>query len=116
MYLLITAGVTVTIHFCGGKVISVQMLPIIPKESPCGCDESTTPDDCCKTEMKSFQVNDEQIAVQVDQPISPLSDVNLWAETSFDELFSSNSIRTVLPASSPPDSTPSYILHRTLLI
>jgi hypothetical protein len=108
---------TVSTHFCGGKVTSVQMLPIIPKESPCGCDDAAAPDDCCKTEIKSLQLNDEQIAVQIDQLSSPQTDVNLWAEPSFEELFSSkNSVRPVLPASSPPDSPPSYILHCTLLI
>ncbi|MGD0038211.1 MAG: hypothetical protein ABSC53_13080 [Bacteroidota bacterium] len=103
-------------HFCGGKITSVQILPIVPKENPCGCDDATTPDNCCKTEIRSLQLNDEQIAVHVDQPSSPQTDVNLWADKSIEGLFSSNSIRTILPTSSPPDSPPSYILHCSLLI
>jgi hypothetical protein len=116
MYLLITVGVTVAIHFCGETITSVQMLPFHQNEKPCGCDDSATPDDCCRTEIKSFQLNDEQIAVQIDQPSSPQTDLNLWAETSCEKSFSSNSKRTVLPASSPPDSPPPYILHCALLI
>jgi hypothetical protein len=116
LYFALTVGMTVSTHFCGGRITSVQMLPVVPKENPCGCEESTTPDDCCKTEIKSIQLNDEQIVVQVDQPSSPQTDINLWADASIEELLSSNSIQTVLPASSPPNSIPSYILHCTLLI
>ena len=116
MYFALTIGMTAATHFCGGKITSVQMSFIATKESPCGCDDAATTDDCCKTEIKSLQLNDEQIAVQVDQPSSPQTDVNLWADASIDELFSSNSIQTVLPASSLPDSPPPYILHCALLI
>ena len=116
MYFVLTVGMTVATHFCGGKITSVQMLPIVPKENSCGCNDATTPDNCCKTEIKSLQLSNEQIAVQVDQQSSPQTGVNLWMDTSIEALFSSNSIRTVFPACSPPDSPPSYILHCTLLI
>ena len=116
MYFALTIGMTVATHFCGGKKTSVQISLIAAKEISCGCDGAATQDDCCKTEIKSLQLNDEQIAIHVDQPSSPQTDVNLWTDVSIDELFSSNSIQTVLPASSPPDSPPSYILHCSLLI
>jgi hypothetical protein len=116
MYLLVSVGITLSLHFCGDSITSVQMIPFATHNNRCGCDDVTTPDDCCKTEIKSIQLNDDQIAVQIDQLTSPQTDVNLWAETPFEESFSSNSIRTVLPASSPPEAPPLYILHCTLLI
>jgi len=116
MYLLVTVGLTVATHFCGGKVASVKMLSFVSNENPCGCDNTAVPDGCCRTEIKSIQLNDEQIAVQVDQQTSPQTDVNLWADVSIEELFSSNSVRTIIPASSPPESPPTYILHCALLI
>jgi hypothetical protein len=116
IYFALTVGMTMATHFCGGKIASVKMLPFIPKTSSCDCDDATTPDNCCKTEIKSFQLNNEQIAVHADQPSSPQTDVNLWVDKSIEELFSSNSIHIVLPTNSPPDSPPSYILHCSLLI
>ncbi|MGD0589441.1 MAG: hypothetical protein ABSA44_01420 [Bacteroidota bacterium] len=104
------------IHFCGGKITSVQILPFVPKEDPCGCDGTAVPVDCCKTEIKTIQLNDEQIAVHVNQPSSPQTAVTLWAETSIEIALSSHAIREVVPASSPPDSPPLYILHSVFLI
>jgi len=116
VYLLVTMGVTVAIHFCGDSITSVHMLPFQQDDSSCGCDDSAAPDDCCKTEIKSFQLNNEQIAAQGIQLSCPQTDFNVWAQSSCEQLFSSNSIQTVLPAFSPPDSPQPYILHCTLLI
>jgi hypothetical protein len=115
-YFTLTVGVTMAIHFCGGKITSVQMLPFVPKENPCSCDGTAAPDDCCKTEIKTIQLNDEQIAVQVHQPTSPQTAVTLWAETSTEIALSSLAVREIVPASSPPDSPPLYILHSVFLI
>jgi len=116
MYLLVTVGLTVATHFCGGMATSVKMLPFVSNENPCGCDDTAVPDDCCKTEIKSVQLSDEQIAVQIDQQNSPQTDSNLWADVSIEELYSSNLVHTIIPASSPPVSTPTHILHCALLI
>jgi hypothetical protein len=116
IYFILTVGMTVSTHFCGGKITSVQVLPFIPKEDACGCDDATTPGDCCKTEIKTVQLNDEQIAVHVNQPSSPQTAVTLWAETSTEIVLSSHAVREVVPASSPPDSPPLYILHSVFLI
>jgi hypothetical protein len=116
MYLLVSVGITLSMHFCGDSITSVQLLPFAAHNISCGCDDAATPDDCCKTEIKSIQLNDDQIAVHIDHLSSPQTDFNLWAETSPAAFYSSNSILTVLPASSPPYSPPSYILHCALLI
>ncbi len=107
---------TISTHFCGGKITSVQMLPFVPKENPCDCDGTAAPDNCCKTEIKSIQLNDEQLAVHVNQPPSPQTAVSLWAETSTEIVLSSHVVHEVVPASSPPDSPPLYILHSVFLI
>jgi hypothetical protein len=115
-YFILTVGMTISTHFCGGRIASVRMLPFIPKENHCGCDGTAAPDDCCKTEIKTVQLNDEQIAVQVNQPSSPQTAVTLWTETSIEIVLSSHAVREVIPASSPPDSPPLYILHSVFLI
>ena len=116
IYFVLTVGMTISAHFCGGIITAVQMLPVVPKEKPCCCSDAPGQDDCCKTEIKSLQLNDEQIAVQIDQPSSPQTDLNLRAGGSIEDMFSSNLIHTVLPACSPPGSPPSYILYCKLLI
>jgi hypothetical protein len=116
IYFILTVGMTVSTHFCGGKITSVQVLPFIPKEDTCGCDDTTTTDDCCKTEIKTVHLNDDQITVQSEQPSSPQTDIALWADASFEALYSSNFFHTIVPASSPPESPLSYILHCALLI
>jgi hypothetical protein len=107
---------TVTTHFCSGKISSVHALPFLPKENSCGCEDSTIPDDCCKTEIKLLQLSDEQIAVQSEQPFSPQAESTIWADASFEVVYFSNAFRTIIPTSSPPESPRSYILHCTLLI
>ena len=116
IYFVLTVGMTVSTHFCGGKITSVQMLPFMHKEDTCGCDDSAIPDGCCKTEIKTVHINGEQIAVQVEQPSSYQTDIALWANVSFEALSSSNIYRMIVPESSPPESPRSYILHCTLLI
>jgi hypothetical protein len=115
-YFTLTVGMTLVTHICDGKITTVQMLPIIPRGNSCGCGDTTIPDDCCKTEIKTIKLNDEQIAVQIDQSLSPQTDINYWMEPSFEMLFSSNLVRPIIPSSSPPVSPHSYILHRSLLI
>jgi hypothetical protein len=116
IYCVLTVGMTVSTHFCGGKVTSVQVLPFFHKEDACGCDDTAIPDGCCKTEINTVQLNDEQIAVKAEQPSSYHTDLVIWADASFEMLYASNALITIIPTSSPPESPRPYILHCTLLI
>ena len=116
IYAGFSVGMTVSTHLCGDNVTSVSLLPFVPKDNACGCDDTAVPDGCCKTEIKSFQLSDEQIGIPHQHISSPYTGDQLWFAVVVAELPSSNSIRTFSPASSPPDSPPLTILHCSLLI
>jgi hypothetical protein len=116
LYIATIVGITISVHFCGEKVTSVQFIQFASREKSCGCEEIDVPDDCCKDEIKTVQINDEQAAIQVDQPVSPQTDLNMWANASSEALYSSNVCQTISPADSPPGSPPLYILNSVFLI
>jgi hypothetical protein len=116
LYVITVVGVTVAVHFCGETVTSVQVIQFASGEKSCGCEETDVPDDCCKDEIKTVQINDDQVSVQIDQPSSPQTDMNTWADASSEALYSSHMYQTVLPADSPPGSPPLYILNSVFLI
>jgi hypothetical protein len=92
------------------------MIPFASQNNRCGCDETTGSDDCCKTELKSIQLNADQLAFRSDQPSFLQADVNALLIAAEEKLYSSPAVHAILPASSPPASIPSYILQRSLLI
>jgi hypothetical protein len=116
MYLLVSVGVTLSLHFCGDSITSVQMLPFASKNDRCGCDDVTAPDDCCKTEIKSIQLNDDQLVAITVQPDSPQTDLTVWFDEPAVPVYASKTVSQVLIAESPPGSIPIYILQGSLLI
>jgi hypothetical protein len=116
MYLLVAVGITLSLHFCGDSLTSVRVVPFASKSNNCGCDDSSVPDDCCKTEIKSIQLNDNQLSVVSVQPESPQTDFTVWFDEPATPLYASKTVSQILIAESPPGSTPLYILQRSLLI
>jgi hypothetical protein len=116
MYLMLSVGVTLSMHFCGDRITSIQLIPFASTADRCGCNDSTGPDDCCKTEIKSIQLHDDQLSIQTDQSVAHQTEITVWLNEPAAPLYASESIRRVLPTDSPPGSTPSYILQRALLI
>jgi hypothetical protein len=104
------------VHICGGEVTSVRLLPFTSKGNTCGCDEAGFPDDCCRTAVRTVQLNDEQIASHTEQPLPLQADVNLWADIPVPVLLTSGAVFHIDELHSPPGSTPSYILQHAFLI
>lgn len=59
LYLLPAIGVTVSAHYCGGKVTSVSFNPFDTKHK-CPCGSKKMKKDCCKDETKTFKLKNEQ--------------------------------------------------------
>ncbi|HEV8079370.1 MAG TPA: hypothetical protein VGP43_01560 [Chitinophagaceae bacterium] len=55
VYLGVSSGVAMTIHYCMGKVSSVELLTHNDKCSKCGMKAGTG---CCKDDFKIFKLND----------------------------------------------------------
>jgi len=116
VYFALTVGMTLSMHFCGETITSVQVIPFDSKNDVCGCDHTSMSDDCCKTEIKSIQLKDVQISVQAVKISSPQPIESLWAEIPTKELYSSNFICATVSSHFPTTETPSFILNRVLLI
>jgi hypothetical protein len=56
--LLLSGGVDVLIHTCGGET-TVEMMPS-STDDPCGCDDDATSDPCCTLVVKTFCLDDMQ--------------------------------------------------------
>ncbi len=107
---------TISVHFCGETVTSIQLVPFDTDNDLCGCDESCRLDACCKNEIKSIQIKDEQLYVQQVKISVPPSNENFWAEIPVCKLYSSEIIFQYTPSHSPPGEPSLYILNRALLI
>ncbi len=58
IYLLFSAGVVVSLHYCGGSLAALKLFV----KASCCCDdeESGANDDCCKDEIKTIKIADDQ--------------------------------------------------------
>ena len=116
VYFAVTLGITVTLHFCGGTLTSVQVLTGSSKNDACSCDNESSADGCCKTEVKSIHFNDDQLDVQAVQCSSPISGAVAWVNQPVAEMVAVSPLQQIAPTGSPPLAVPTYILHSTLLI
>jgi len=59
LYLLFSGGLVVSLHYCGGSLANAGIFT----EPSCCCDDETTgkPDDCCKDEVKTVKITDDQL-------------------------------------------------------
>lgn len=57
VYLFLTTGFTITIHYCGGMVSDVSIVRTSGDQDPCGCDNSCG-DSCCKDEVHAVKIAD----------------------------------------------------------
>ncbi|MBY0426990.1 MAG: hypothetical protein K2Q22_15245, partial [Cytophagales bacterium] len=54
-YLMSTSGMVISIHYCMGKVSSVELFASMKK--PCGCGEKDSKPSCCKDEVKQLKTD-----------------------------------------------------------
>lgn len=59
LYLLCSAGLVVSLHYCGNSLASAGLFD----KASCCCDDEETgkPDDCCKDEFKTLKLSTDQI-------------------------------------------------------
>lgn len=62
IYLFFSLGLVVSLHYCSGNLASLNLF----EKASCCCDakeiKKTSKDDCCKDEVKTVKISDEQIA------------------------------------------------------
>lgn len=62
LYLVSSIGVTINAHYCGGNLASLALF----EKVSCCCDEEEVekPSDCCKDEIKTIKISDDQIKAE----------------------------------------------------
>ncbi len=61
-YLMFTSGMTISAHYCGGKLTSVSLLRLGKEKCPCGSKKMKK--DCCKTKSCTFKINNRPLSFQ----------------------------------------------------
>ena len=114
LYLIPAIGVTVSAHYCGGQLRSVSFNPFDTKHK-CPCGGKKMPKDCCKDDITTFKLEDEQ---QKTQPFfcNAVKSIDLKQAISTNLTFEYLSLftPTIFDYSShPPDDLkyPLYIRH-----
>ena len=84
LYLLVTVGMTVATHFCGGEPVSWNFLDGTEQSAGCCCGDEGEMSGCCSTSIATLRVDDvhtvageslfaplhvEQIHAPVDRPL-----------------------------------------------
>jgi hypothetical protein len=112
-------GVTVSAHYCGGKVTSVSLNPIDTKHK-CPCGSKKMPKNCCKDETTTVKLDDEQQkAQQISCNAVKFTDFQPAIPTNLTFDYHTPFLTTEFDHSAhPPDDLkhPLYIRHRVFLI
>ena len=59
LYLLPAIGVTVSAHYCGGKLASISLNPFDTKHK-CACGSKKMKKNCCKDVVNTFELYEDQ--------------------------------------------------------
>jgi len=59
LYLIPAIGVTVSVHYCGGRLASVSLNPS-DTEHKCPCGSKKMKKDCCKDVVNTLELDDDQ--------------------------------------------------------
>jgi hypothetical protein len=115
LYLFFAAGVTVKVHSCSGHT-SAQFA--LNANDPCADgNKAAMPDMCCKLELKTSKIDDEQLAV-AQQASKPLSVIGILPVESFsyNVIHHSEFISPNFTDTSPPPLNDLNIFNSVFLI
>jgi len=117
LYLTITSGFAVNVHYCMGEVSGINLVTF--GEAFCNaCGKKAAANSCCKTDVKFFKVKTSHTVADGTLKFNPLqlaafSPAGLWIKTP---LF--RSLYTVIRAHAPPlpPDKPLYLLNKVFLV
>ncbi len=112
LYLAVSSGLAINIHYCMGKVASAGFFH--NDSGQCGkCGMKSNNDGCCKDEFKMVKLNDLHQLFNNDINISVSPDLLNTCHNNFNSDLTAVQLSSQVHNNSPPDSgNPSlYILH-----
>lgn len=115
VYTVLTAGMTMIVHTCGGE--SETIIAVSTIEDPCGCDDETTSDKCCTSEIVTAKLDDAQ-KVSTAAIVEKLTSVGQVQVPLFFALLNHNSNQGIQfePNVSPPPKNDLTIVNSVFLI
>ena len=117
MYTLSSFGISVNQFYCCGKLKTTSLSFIHSVTEKCSDNKMMV--GCCKTTLKTLQVNDSHVAATAsDKLVKVFTDVNLYYAATNSTSLSSSNIITAYSGNAPPlhYNIPIYILHCAYLI
>ena len=119
LYMIPTFGITVSIHYCGGKINSISILELGSHKGCCGGKAMKM--DCCKDKKISIKKasSEEQVTKIIQLKISDFSTiikVPLFVNSNFN-LFETTNEVLISNNDPPPDAKhPIYLMDRCIRI
>ena len=117
-YLIPCFGVSVSVHYCGGKVASISILPNSPPK--CACGKRMMKRGCCKDKTVQFKATGEQTIAKQAPTLTPKNSSSVpqyfIVKTAF---FYKGVIAVNVPFAHPPPlhrGIPVFLSNRVLLI
>lgn len=116
-YLIIASGLTVSLHYCGGKLKKISFFTVNDEAGCCGTKEKSK--DCCHEKTAFIKVNSNHFSnsnLQIDLCNIKCTDAVVLYQ--FFELNCKNTKFIVSNYHSPPVlyDNPIYLKHRVLII
>ncbi|NCI50663.1 hypothetical protein GWC95_12065 [Sediminibacterium roseum] len=101
IYLALSSGVVMNIHYCMGKISSVKLQTWTPGSCVCG-KKAKSKSGCCKTELKVVKMQDAQKIAQADHSLQ-LAVAVLSTNSNLLQAPFYNASSTIIPGEhSPP--------------
>ncbi len=115
VYLALTVGLTVIVHFCGTDLASVRLAPLTSSRTSCCCGDDEQERPCCNTQKLTVQLSDEHLT-PAPQDHAPQSHGTPFLFTAQRErgLDRPQAVASLIPVS--PGGPSRTILHCTFLI
>ena len=114
LYLLVTVGMTVATHFCGGEPVSSDLLAGTEQNAGCCCGDEGQMDGCCSTSFATLRVDDAH-TVSVEPLFASLHVEQIHAPADLLLPASPHVLATGL-VRPPGTSVPTHLLDCSLLI
>ena len=116
IYLVISSGVVISIHYCMGKKASVEYG--YKEDKGCGICGMKEKQGCCHNEFKVVKLDDSHQAVKADWQIAPLVVESPLVSDNVYTGFLRNTEFLSLKYHSPPDPKGNsiYLHHRVLRV
>lgn len=117
MFLLGNSGIAVTVHYCGGKITSIDFIP--DSKYKCKCGKKAMKPGCCKEKTSVFKVNNEMakvshFALKIAAPKNILTQLNLEKTVCRESFYYSVADYYHPPPYKP--KVPIYLLNRVIII